>query len=124
MMGTESFSPNSGSQQKIIVQVDPEIFELIPAFLNHTNQHIQEMKQFLQSGDLVLIQQSAHKLKGSAKLYGVDALSDYARSLEKSIAQTNMESIRRTLNLMGDYMDGITIVAGPQGGTPKGDKSK
>lgn len=106
-------SPNTGQQEKIIVQVDSEIANLVPAFLKHTGQHIQEMKRCLETGDLVSIRQGAHKLKGTAKLYGFDALSNFARSLEEALTQEDLESVRQWLVQLETYMDRVTITVSP-----------
>ncbi|MBI2119406.1 MAG: Hpt domain-containing protein [Elusimicrobia bacterium] len=105
---TNSF--NLEPEEKIVVHIDPEIRVLVPAFLEHTHQNVKVMKSALAADDLTSIYQTAHKLKGSTKLYGFSALGDIASSLEQTALRQETEAVSKWIDEFTYTLDHLQII--------------
>jgi len=67
-----------------------EVFiQLIPAYLDQSDEMITEMPDLLGKGDLETLERHAHSLKSSSLNVGAEALSAIARKLEDTTRSNN-----------------------------------
>jgi PAS domain S-box-containing protein len=73
---------------------DPRMMEIIPAFVERLPSKVHKMLDFLESHELVALQQVVHELVGTAGGYGFAPVSPQARRAEQAIrANADRESI-------------------------------
>lgn len=70
---------------KTRVEIDVDLQDLIPQFVENRKKDIASLEQLIQSGDTVAVAQLAHKIKGAAAGYGFAELSELAAQLEKAV---------------------------------------
>ncbi len=97
---------------KIIIKIDPELMELIPAFLNNRYADILLMQDALKKGDYEIIERAGHGMKGSGAGFGFEAITEIGKSLEKAAQDKDVASIQESINRLSDYMKHIEVIYG------------
>ena len=96
--------------QRIRVQVDPDLEDLIPAFLENRHTDIATIRLALESGDYQRIFRVGHNLKGDSGALGFTGLTDLGRDLERAAEQLDGAEVRAQLERLVDYLERVEIV--------------
>jgi HPt (histidine-containing phosphotransfer) domain-containing protein len=99
---------------RVTVEVDPDLIDLIPAFLTRKRADLQTLKSALESGDLDAIGALGHKIKGEGGSFGFDTMSEIAAALEATAKRGDRESARQLISDLSDYLEKIEVVEGPE----------
>ncbi len=92
------------NRDRIVVQVNPDIEELIPEFLQRRHTDIAAISDALKKGDYETIRILGHSMKGSGGGYGFDAISDIGRRLEQvSIRKRYISRQKRCQTILNDW---------------------
>lgn len=67
---------------KVKVEIDADLEDLIPQFLDNRKKDIETLQQLVEINDLPAVSQLAHKIKGAASSYGFIELSEIASQME------------------------------------------
>ncbi len=67
---------------KVIVEIDADLADLIPQFMENRKNDLSQLQILAQQGDSAALIQLAHRLKGVAAGYGFAELSALASQLE------------------------------------------
>ncbi|VAX25918.1 hypothetical protein MNBD_NITROSPINAE02-440 [hydrothermal vent metagenome] len=98
---------------KLIIEIDEEMADLIPEYLEGREKDLTDLRAALEQGDYGQIARIGHSLKGSGGGYGFDLLSEIGAELENTARQTNKESAPRWINyqlvLLADYLERIEV---------------
>ena len=97
-------------EDKIIVHVESDLEEIIPDFLDITNQDIDNMLAALEKDDFETLQLTGHTLKGSGGGYGFDTISEIGRAIEQAAKIKEKGEIEIKLKSLVSYMNKIEIV--------------
>ncbi len=95
--------------EKIIIQVDPDLEELIPGFLENRNADIEKLRSALDDNDFVNIQSIGHSTKGVGGGYGFDLMSELGAEIESGAKESDVDKIREKIDLLDDYLQRIEI---------------
>jgi HPt (histidine-containing phosphotransfer) domain-containing protein len=93
----------------ILVEVDPDIIDLLPGFFDNRKKNIAEIKDGLSNNNFDSIHMAAHKMKGSCALYGFTELSEIARVVETAAKAENKEQIIAEIPKMEDYLKRVKV---------------
>ncbi|MBI2519235.1 MAG: Hpt domain-containing protein [Bdellovibrio sp.] len=94
---------------KIRVQVDKDLADIMPTFLNNRKKDIELITQSLAKNDLASIESVAHKLAGNAGGYGLAELGLIGREMETSAKQKDIEKVNNLFQKMKDYLASLDI---------------
>ena len=97
-------------EERIIVNVDPDIADLIPGFLENRRKDIKSMDEALKQGDFETIRVLGHSMKGAGGSYGFDAVTDIGKSLEDAAKNNNAEVIQRSVGDLAAYLDRVEVI--------------
>jgi len=95
---------------RIVVEVDPDLEELIPGYLKNRQKDIEEIREALNNKDFELIQRMGHTMKGSGGGYGFDFISAVGLSLEEGANETSVEKIQNALQDLCDFLERVDVV--------------
>jgi HPt (histidine-containing phosphotransfer) domain-containing protein len=98
------------NRQKIVVNIDPDLEELIPGYLNNRLKDVQEAEALLNNGDFESIQRIGHTMKGSGGGYGFDFISAIGLALEENAKEKNMNNIQASLHDLCDFLERVQVV--------------
>lgn len=95
---------------RIIVQVDPDLADLIPGYLAHRKMDIAAIREALDKNDLDTVRILGHSMKGSGGGYGFQTITDIGGVLEKAAQEGLNDRIRVQIERLEEYLRQIEIV--------------
>ncbi len=96
--------------EKIIVNVDSTIEDLIPGFLENRQEDIKSIYDALKKEDYETIRILGHSMKGAGGGYGFDEITDIGRLIEESAEGKNQEEVKKWVINLSNYLDRVEIV--------------
>lgn len=97
------------SVDKIIVQVDPDLEDLIPGFLENRADDVAKLQAALNENDFVNITSIGHSIKGVGGGYGFDRMSELGANIENAGKEKNVDAIRENINGLDDYLKCVEV---------------
>ncbi|RII27686.1 MAG: Hpt domain-containing protein [Geobacter sp.] len=101
---------NAEKSDRIVVQVDAEIQEAIPFFLELRKKNIAEIMTALNDKDYDQVKRLGHNIKGSGGSYGFDEVSRIGLDLETAALEQNDNAMRNLTGELEDYLARVEIV--------------
>jgi HPt (histidine-containing phosphotransfer) domain-containing protein len=95
---------------RILVQVDAELEDLVPGFLENRRRDVEQITTALAAGDLDSIRVLGHSMKGSGGGYGFDRITAIGRAIETAARAGDGEAIEASVRELGDYLDRVDVV--------------
>lgn len=92
------------------VEVDTELYELVPLFLDTMQTNIAEMREAVVDKNYDIICRHGHSQKGLGSTYGFDYLGHLGFKIESAGLQKNDGEILSLLDEMGEYMEKVQVV--------------
>ncbi len=89
---------------RIRVNIDPDIEDLIPGFLDNRRNDVERIRAALVSGDFANIRLLGHSMKGAGGGYGFDPITDYGAELEQAALRQDVATIEGALGKLADYL--------------------
>lgn len=100
---------NIMSAEKIVVQVDPDLEDLIPGFLENRNLEVEKLRTELSNNNFTSIASIGHSIKGVGGGYGFDLMSELGANIETTAKQNNVEAIRENIDRLDDYLKRVEV---------------
>jgi HPt (histidine-containing phosphotransfer) domain-containing protein len=100
---------------RVIVEVDQDLSDLIPGFLAHKREDIATIFEAVARRDYGEIGQVAHRIKGEGGSYGFDSMTELGRSIEQAAAMRDDGAVTTLARQLLNYMDRLEIVFQPSG---------
>ena len=100
--------------QRVTVAVEPDLLDLIPAFLSRKHEDLQTLRSALESGDLITIAALGHKIKGEGGSFGFDTMSEIGAALEAAGKKSDRDSASQLVTDLSEYLEKIDVVEGPE----------
>lgn len=94
---------------KIRVEIDADLQDLIPQFVENRRKDIESLQGLVANHDLTAIAALAHKIKGAAAGYGFADLSAIAAEMEKEAKGNNEAPLTNLVQNMKTHFDNIEI---------------
>ncbi len=95
---------------KIIVQCDPDLEDLIPGYMSNRSKDIIAMRACLAMGDFEKIRTIGHSMKGSGGGYGFDAITDLGDWIENAALASDTSEIDQAVQKLEDYVNRVEVV--------------
>lgn len=98
--------------KKIIVKIDTELMELIPAFLENRGTDILTMNKALETGDYVIIERTGHGMKGAGAGFGFEAITEIGAFIEKAAQDKDDVRVQEGIDKLSYYMQHLEVIYG------------
>jgi CheY-like chemotaxis protein len=89
---------------------DADTAPLVPVFLDNRREDAQAMRSLLEQGAFGEIESIGHKMKGTGRSYGFEAISRIGNDIELAAHQQDTAGIERLLAHLEGYLARVTIV--------------
>jgi CheY-like chemotaxis protein len=99
----------------VVMLADPDTAPLVPAFLENRREDLQAMRSLLEQGAFRAIESVGHKMKGTGRSYGFEAISRIGSDIELAAHQQDATTIQQLLEGLDSYLSRVKIVL-PGGG--------
>ena len=96
--------------EKIRIQVDPEIQDLIPGFIENRKKDIVTIREALGRNDYAVIRTLGHGMKGAGAGYGFEGITDIGKCLEEAALEGNRIEVEKQVLILSTYMDRLEII--------------
>ncbi|MBF0101200.1 MAG: response regulator [Desulfobacterales bacterium] len=91
------------------VEVDADLEDLIPAFLNDKRVEIGKLPELLAKKDFNSVQKLGHKLKGGFNMYGFDHLGELSAAIEDAAKAKEINVIKNNMDMLDSCLKDIQI---------------
>jgi HPt (histidine-containing phosphotransfer) domain-containing protein len=98
---------------RIIVEVDEDLSDLIPGFLTHKRADIDTIFEAVTRRDYAAIRSIGHKIKGDGGSYGFHSMTEIGRGLEHAAAMRDDRAVTTLARQLLSYLDQVEIVFQP-----------
>ncbi len=98
------------SKDKITVNIDPDLEDLIPGFLANRKEDIVKLKSALANEDIDNLRSIGHSLKGVGGGYGFQKITEIGAEIEDCAKERNLQSIGELINNLEDYLGRVEII--------------
>lgn len=95
--------------EKIIVEVDRDLEDLIPLFRQTRQRDIAGLAAGLATNDFAALRMVGHGMKGSGGAFGFPLITDMGDAIETAALKNDHATISGQLNRLRDYMASIDI---------------
>lgn len=102
----------TGSSMTWVVRPDPDLEDLIPAFLQNRKKELADIEKALSEADFEAIRRLAHTWKGICRPYGFVHLETLSRNLETAGEGESIESIRSLVEEIRNYLVNVKVIYG------------
>ena len=97
------------SDEKIVVQVDPDLEDLIPGFLKNRTLEVEKLRSEIDKNNFENIASMGHSIKGVGGGYGFELMSELGANIEDAAKQSNVEAIRENIDRLDDYLKRVEV---------------
>jgi HPt (histidine-containing phosphotransfer) domain-containing protein len=103
-------TPSSGSRDRITLQIDPELQDIVPIFLANRQKDLQKLRGALAERDFETIRVLGHRMKGDGGGYGFDRITEIGGVMELAAARRDQPAIERHTAELEDFLARVTVV--------------
>ncbi len=94
---------------KILIEVDPEIEELIPNYLSSLQKTSENLTMALKVKDFDTCRRLGHNLKGSGGSYGFHFVSECGKFIELAAKDRQATVLERNIQELLEYLNHIEV---------------
>jgi HPt (histidine-containing phosphotransfer) domain-containing protein len=98
---------------RVIVEVDEDLSDLIPGFLARKRAEVAAIFEALAQRNYEDIGRIAHRIKGEGGSYGFDAMSEIGRSLQHVATMRDDSAVTTLARQLLNYLDHLEVVFQP-----------
>ena len=111
IVNVDRFSDKESMQmEKIKVEVDADLQDLIPQFLENRKKDLETLRGLVEKKDIEGLAALAHKIKGAAAGYGFAALSHYAAQIEVAAKKNDFTPIPQLVSEMKGHFENVEVL--------------
>lgn len=109
--GTDSQSDQvKETGERNVVEIDPDIAELVPRFLNNRKCDAEKISELLREGKFGEIRVLGHSMAGSAGGYGFPEIGKLGRAIETAALASGTEDIYKANCMLKEYLATVIVV--------------
>ena len=98
------------SEDKIVVNIDIDLEDLIPGFLENRQGDLKKLEQALGDEDFETLRSIGHNLKGVGGGYGFHDMTTIGAAIEEGAQENKLETVSENVTKLSDYLANIEIV--------------
>ncbi|MBF0341977.1 MAG: Hpt domain-containing protein [Magnetococcales bacterium] len=95
---------------KIVVQIDEDLAEIAPGYLENRRNDLKHLPLALAEGDFYNLRILGHRMKGSGAGYGFDGISEIGRAIEEAAKQENRQGVEQGIADLAAYLDRLEVI--------------
>jgi HPt (histidine-containing phosphotransfer) domain-containing protein len=88
-------------------QVEPDLLDLVPEYLQKRRQELAQVSELLRNKDFATLKRIGHQMKGNAALFGLGFLGEKGAELEGAARSEQEELILKVCQDMKRFIDEV-----------------
>ena len=97
------------SDEKIVVNIDIDLEDLIPGFIENRQKDILKLEQAIEEQDFETLRSIGHNLKGVGGGYGFHEMTTLGAAIEEGAKENNLENIDENIKKLSHYLANVEI---------------
>ncbi len=98
------------SEDKIVVNIDIDLEDLIPGFMENRQTDLQKLEQALEDQDYETLRSIGHNLKGVGGGYGFHDMTAMGTAIEEGARENKLEIVKENVTKLSHYLSNVEIV--------------
>ncbi len=98
------------SEDKIVVNIDIDLEDLIPGFMENRQTDLQKLEQALEDQDYETLRSIGHNLKGVGGGYGFHDMTAMGAAIEEGARENKLEIVKENVTKLSHYLSNVEIV--------------
>ena len=94
----------------ITIQVDEDIIDLIPRYIENRWSDIRTIEIALERGDFETVRNLGHGMKGSGGGWGMDQVGDIGQGIEEAAKAQDPDETRQWLDKLADFLERVEVI--------------
>ncbi len=95
--------------EKLIIQVDRDLEDLMPLFMDTRKRDMEGLAKGLASNDFAALRVIGHGMKGSGGAFGFQFITDLGDIIEASALKNDAVTIAQQFALLRDYLARVEV---------------
>ncbi len=95
---------------RILVQIDPDLKEIVPGFLENRRRDLNTLEGCLQQQDLETVRLLGHRMKGDGGGYGFARISEIGHHLEAAALTRDFATLKDQCAQLKDFLARVEVV--------------
>jgi hypothetical protein len=95
--------------ERIRLQVEPQLRELVPGFLDNRRRDLERLRQALHAGDLAAIRDVGQNIRCFSRVYGVEALTALGEEIRCAAEECSTLRIVHLQGQLADYLARVEL---------------
>ena len=95
--------------EKIPLQVDPALRELVPSFLEQRRRDLERLRQALHAGDLAAIRDVGQNIRCFSRVYGLEQLTQLGEQIHCAAEECSTLRIVHLQGQLADYLARVQL---------------
>ena len=95
--------------EKIIIQVERDLKDLMPLFMDTRKRDMEGLAKGLASNDFAALRLIGHGMKGSGGAFGFQLVTDIGDIIEASALENDAATIEQQFTVLRDYMARVEV---------------
>ena len=97
------------SDEKIVINIDIDLEDLIPGFIENRQKDILKLEQAIEEQDFETLRSIGHNLKGVGGGYGFHDMTTFGAAIEEGAKENNLETINENIKKLSHYLANVEI---------------
>ena len=97
------------SDEKIVINIDIDLEDLIPGFIENRQKDILKLEQAIEEQDFETLRSIGHNLKGVGGGYGFHDMTIFGAAIEEGAKENNLEIIDENVKKLSHYLANVEI---------------
>jgi hypothetical protein len=94
---------------KILLQVEPRLRELVPGFIENRRRDLERMREALHSGDLAAIRDVGQNIRCFSRVYGLADLTTLGEEIRCAAEECSTLRIVHLQGRLADYLSRVEL---------------
>jgi len=108
-LDSSKFKNGESMSNKKIIEIDKDIADIVPGFLENRRKEIITLKDALAKGDFTTARNIGHKISGNAGSYGFDELGEIGANLETNATKKDLQRSKSNVESIEHYLANIEV---------------
>lgn len=95
--------------EKIVINIDPDLEELIPGFLENRTRDVSNLQNAAGNKDFDTLRSVGHSLKGVGGGYGFARITELGAAIETAAKSGDLNAINQHIAELAEYLQRVEI---------------
>ena len=102
-------APMQEESQLIYVEVESELADLVPAFLENCRRAVKGIPELMEESDWIAAARAGHSMKGTAPFYGFHEIGRLGRAIESACNSADRSALQIAIDALAQFLELVRV---------------